>query len=41
MVEASHALTRYLKENGFSFSECVRRREKEGSLEAMNTPVCE
>jgi hypothetical protein len=41
MVEASHALTQFLKEKGYSFSGCVRRREKEGSLEAMNTPVCE
>ncbi len=26
IVEASHALTRYLKENGHSFADCVRRR---------------
>lgn len=26
MVEASHALTRYLKERGYSFSDCVRQR---------------
>jgi hypothetical protein len=25
MVEASRALTRYLKENGKSFADCVRR----------------
>jgi glycosyltransferase involved in cell wall biosynthesis len=28
MVEASHALTRYLKENGCSFSDCVRHEKR-------------
>lgn len=28
MVEASHALTRYLKENGYSFASCVRREKR-------------
>ena len=28
MVEASHALTRYLKENGKSFADCVRRLDR-------------
>ncbi len=31
MVEVSDALTRYLKENGQSFSECVRRMKETGS----------
>ena len=31
MVEVSHALTRYLKDNGHSFSECVRRAKETGS----------
>ena len=30
MVEASHALTRYLKENGRSFGDCVRRGNEIG-----------
>jgi hypothetical protein len=29
MVEASHALSRHLKENGFSFSDCVRNQNRQ------------
>jgi len=39
MVEVSHALTRYLKENGHSFSDCVASRETTDYLVSKNKGV--